>query len=84
MTQGENTIRKVKTNFEQVPVAVVKRIARLEDPEPVGHDVLCAICGSPVVLEHCKTDERGMPVHGNCYIRKMAAGRRSNAAKAAQ
>jgi hypothetical protein len=28
----------------------------------------CWICGKPVSLETCKTDERGKPVHEDCYV----------------
>jgi len=31
---------------------------------------LCSICFQPISLEDCKSDERGRPVHENCYARK--------------
>jgi hypothetical protein len=33
----------------------------------------CWICGEAVNLNDCKTDERGLPVHGNCYAARMVA-----------
>ena len=29
--------------------------------------VLCEICGKPVTLETAKADDRGKPVHQECY-----------------
>jgi hypothetical protein len=31
----------------------------------------CPICGHPVPLEECKTDECGRAVHGDCYAIKV-------------
>ncbi len=31
----------------------------------------CAICGEPVQLESCKTDEDGSAVHAECYFDKL-------------
>lgn len=28
----------------------------------------CWICGKPLPPEECKTDDRGRPIHENCYI----------------
>ena len=33
--------------------------------------ICCWICGSPCRLEDCKTDEQGLPVHGDCYVRRV-------------
>jgi hypothetical protein len=30
--------------------------------------VNCAICERPVSLAECKTDDRGLPVHEECYV----------------
>ena len=30
--------------------------------------VLCSLCSKVVELENCKTDERGRPVHEDCYV----------------
>jgi hypothetical protein len=30
-------------------------------------NVTCWICGYPVPLQECKADDRGRPVHENCY-----------------
>ena len=32
----------------------------------------CWICGKPVSLENCKVDEQGLPVHGECYLVRVA------------
>ena len=34
---------------------------------------VCAICGEPCELETCKTDEEGMAVHGEYFVRRMAS-----------
>jgi hypothetical protein len=34
---------------------------------------VCAVCGKPVSLEDCKIDERGHPVHEECYVARMGA-----------
>jgi hypothetical protein len=31
----------------------------------------CWICDRPVQLENCKIDERGKPVHEDCYAAKL-------------
>lgn len=33
---------------------------------------VCWICGKPVALETCKTDEHGSAVHEQCYAAKVA------------
>jgi hypothetical protein len=33
----------------------------------------CWICGKEINLNNCKTDERGLPVHGLCYVARIAA-----------
>lgn len=33
----------------------------------------CWICGKEINLNNCKTDERGLPVHGECYVAQVAA-----------
>jgi len=35
----------------------------------------CWICGKAVELESCNFDENGLPVHGDCYIAKLALDR---------
>jgi hypothetical protein len=32
----------------------------------------CCMCGMPVQLSSCKFDERGQPVHEDCYVAKLA------------
>lgn len=56
-----------KTYFEQVPLEVAKRIAATELREARGATP-CTICGYKVRFEDSKTDERGRPVHENCYV----------------
>jgi hypothetical protein len=38
----------------------------------------CSICNSPVSLETCNTDERGSPVHEECYVRKTISRLRTD------
>jgi hypothetical protein len=33
-----------------------------------GFTVTCWICGKSVRLEDCKADDRGRPVHEDCYV----------------
>jgi hypothetical protein len=33
----------------------------------------CAICQQPVRLETAKSDERGQPVHEDCYLQRLMA-----------
>ena len=37
----------------------------------------CCMCGMPVKLESCKFDERGQPVHEDCYVAKLVADSRA-------
>lgn len=34
--------------------------------------VPCSICGMPVRLDQCKTDENGHAVHAGCYVEKVS------------
>ena len=34
---------------------------------------VCSICGKSVDITTCKTDEFGKPVHGLCYVAKLAS-----------
>lgn len=54
----------VKIKIEWVPVEVAKRVAEQEDAGLTA----CGVCGEPVELESCKTNEYGKAVHQNCYI----------------
>lgn len=38
----------------------------------------CSICGMPVQLESCKFDERGQPVHEDCYVAKLVSDSRAH------
>jgi hypothetical protein len=66
---------KTKTHFEQVPISLVAKVAtqssELEQPP-----VVCSICSQNVMLEQCKIDEHGKPVHENCYVTKLAKSTR--------
>jgi len=33
--------------------------------------LLCRICGKPVAIEICKTDDGGKAVHDDCYFLKL-------------
>jgi hypothetical protein len=35
-------------------------------------EVRCSICGVPVRLDQCKTDENGLAVHSRCYVEKVS------------
>jgi len=32
---------------------------------------LCSICFQPIILENCKIDEDGRPVHERCYAQML-------------
>jgi len=32
---------------------------------------LCRICGKDIRLDHCVTDEHGLPVHQSCQEKRM-------------
>jgi hypothetical protein len=63
-----------KLHFEQVPLAVARRVGleriRLSQPGTIR----CEICAKIVELETCKIDENGRAVHGDCYVLKLAKG----------
>jgi hypothetical protein len=40
-------------------------------------DRFCWMCGEPVSLETCKIDERGNPVHEDCYTARIKANAES-------
>jgi hypothetical protein len=68
-------MRKTRTFFEQVPLDLVKLnlVQQVRDEDRrASRLTLCAICGIPVELEFCKTDEAGDAIHEQCYIAKMA------------
>jgi hypothetical protein len=41
--------------------------------------VNCSICGKPVPLQECKSNDNGHPVHEDCYAAE-AVGTRAKAA----
>jgi hypothetical protein len=59
---------KGNTYFEQVPIALAKRVAQAEAQLSQEGMIACAICGLRVELEHCKIDEDGGAVHDKCYL----------------
>jgi hypothetical protein len=72
---------RTTTHFEQVPLSVVKKIAREKALSSASNLVACVICGAPVELEHCKINENGRAVHEKCYVEKLAltaAGPKAN------
>lgn len=62
-------MRKPTTYFEQVPLALAKKIA---EQEVASSAITCAICNHAVALEKCKIDEDGKAVHDDCYLTKLA------------
>lgn len=60
-----------KTHFEQIPLDVVKRIVATTPKESGLGAAACTICGNAVPFEDSKTDERGQPVHENCYVTNL-------------
>lgn len=70
--------QRVVTAFEQVPLEWAKKIAEREKISSRLRPATCAVCGMPVELEECKTDEDGEAVHGACYVTKIAAAKTAN------
>ena len=44
----------------------------LAEAPTLGASWSCWLCGKPVSLEACKTDEYGKSVHEECYIARLA------------
>lgn len=63
-------MRKLKTHFEQVPLAVAKKVAIREKNS--SRPVPCVICRRPVNLEDCKIDHDGAAVHEKCYVESLS------------
>ena len=59
-----------KTDIRQVSLELTSEPERHEATH--SGQVSCVICGSPVSLEHCKLDERGDPVHDQCYFDSLS------------
>ena len=38
---------------------------------PENRSFLCSICFGNINLSQCKTDDRGRPVHEDCYARML-------------
>jgi hypothetical protein len=60
-----------RVQFELVPVYVAKQIAEKEVDSSLSRATRCVICGKPVEIERCKTDEDGDAVHEKCYVGKV-------------
>jgi hypothetical protein len=41
------------------------------------NEVICWICGKPVLLHDCKSDDHGRPVHENCYVATVLTEKRA-------
>jgi len=63
----------ISEKFEVVPLEVAKRVAAQEQRLPSSATLRCVVCGNPVELEECKTDEDGDAVHAACYVAKIGA-----------
>ncbi len=37
----------------------------------VSSQRFCWLCGKIISLEQCKVDEKGLPVHEDCYVAKV-------------
>jgi hypothetical protein len=59
--------------FEQVPIELAKKAVEQDLKSANANFVPCVICGKPVELERCKTDENGKAVHEKCYLKAAAA-----------
>ncbi len=64
-------MRRSKTHFAQIPVAIVKKLALEIHDDGLESDIKCSICHKPVSLETTKTDEVGHVVHEECYFLKV-------------
>ena len=40
----------------------------------------CWICGRLMILEDCKSDDRGKPVHEDCYVLLLRASEQTRSA----
>jgi hypothetical protein len=66
-------MKKSKMHFEQIPLEAVKKLVAARLDLTVPSALACRICGNPVRLEDCKTDESGRAVHEPCYIASLTA-----------
>jgi hypothetical protein len=71
----------MKTSFEQIPIEEVKHVAARYLNLAANGLVVCVICGGPVALEHCKTDERGQAIHQKCYFATLSKPAKKKTAK---
>jgi len=60
-----------RTSFDQVPLELALKVAEREMMAATTMPTSCAVCGNPVDLESCKTDERGKAVHQKCYVAEI-------------
>jgi hypothetical protein len=52
------------------PQNVWQRLKKKSSP------LLCRICGKPVAIETCKTDDGGKAVHEECYVLRLTPEQR--------
>lgn len=62
---------KQRMHFEQVPLESIKNLMSSSTAKPQAFGALCNLCGSPVVMESCKSDECGRAVHESCYVASL-------------
>jgi hypothetical protein len=43
--------------------------------ESTYSELRCAFCDIPVLIETAKTNERGQPVHEDCYLQSLQTNR---------
>jgi hypothetical protein len=62
--------RIVAYNFSRAPCLRLSQMAimAIKGPDAKVVSVICSICGKPIPLSDCKTDDRQRPVHENCYV----------------
>ena len=44
-------------------------------------EIPCAICGKPVLIAECKTNDMGQPAHESCYVASLIKKRLGERAK---
>ena len=56
-----------KTPLQSIPTGLDQDAA-----QPSAFEAVCDICGKPVHLDKCKTDEDGQAVHAACYFDRIS------------
>lgn len=71
---------KKKLYFEVLPLPEARKL--IERAQKLGvREIDCTVCGDPVPLEDCKTDEHGKAVHEECYVATTTKGRNRGVAR---